>query len=41
MLTSLSNQSWILQLILWVPIIGAIHVLAGARERAKAISFIW
>ena len=41
MLTSLSNQSWILQLILWVPIIGAMHVLAGARERAKAISFIW
>lgn len=40
-LASIGYGSWILHALVWGPAIGAVHVLATPKERAKHVAFVW
>jgi NADH-quinone oxidoreductase subunit M len=41
MLNALAYDSWILHALIWLPLLGAIHVLWAAEDRAKHLALRW
>jgi NADH-quinone oxidoreductase subunit M len=41
MLTALAYESWALHALIWLPLLGAIHVLWAAEDRAKWLALRW
>ncbi len=41
MLASSFNQSWLLHALLWLPLIGSVHVLVTTRAKAKMTALCW
>ena len=41
MLDFFSYNNWILQALVWIPIVGMVHVLCSSEERAKYLALGW
>ena len=41
MLDALAYESWILHALIWLPFVGAIHVLWAEEDRAKHLALLW
>ena len=41
MISLVTGDAWVLQAILWLPVVGAAHVILGPESRAKILALIW
>ena len=41
LLASILYEGWILHALIWLPLVGTVHVLLTSADRAKNIAFRW
>ena len=41
MISLIAGDAWVLQAILWLPVVGAAHVILGPESRAKILALVW
>ena len=41
MLNALAYESWVLHALIWLPLLGMVHVLWAAEDRAKELALGW